>query len=326
MKRSRITTYLLGVVIGCLLLTIIPKPDKSDREPHPWHAQTAPYGYYPKTVSDDLGRSIMFKDQPRNLVSLAPSVTSMLAYMDLADHLVGATDFCPVPEGLNPYRIGNLSQPAIESIVALRPDLVIGSEMTPIDVYKKIEAAGIQTFVFKHEQVSDVLRDMKWLSLILGVPGYGVEAVSHLESRVEKVQEVVDLHASRKPGSVLIYDLQTLGSAGEGSWPHDLMLQAGARSAVTASASAWPTLSRESLVAADPDIIFLASASKGLESSLMEFKEDPVWRQLKAVQTGFVRVLPENSVVIPGPGMIDAMEFMAEVIDEWRKGPGSEAP
>jgi ABC-type Fe3+-hydroxamate transport system substrate-binding protein len=61
----------------------------------------------------------------RRVVSLVPSLTEAVAPSGL---LVGATDWCVFPPGLAVERVGGTKNPAIDRIVALRPDLVLANE------------------------------------------------------------------------------------------------------------------------------------------------------------------------------------------------------
>src|SRR5205809_8119897 len=58
------------------------------------------------------------------VVSLVPSLTETLFAIGAGDSVVGITDFCIVPEGLDRPRIGGTKTAAIARIRELRPDLV----------------------------------------------------------------------------------------------------------------------------------------------------------------------------------------------------------
>ena len=66
---------------------------------------------------------------PQRIVSTAPSITEMLYALGLGDRVVGVTTFCHYPpEAARKPKIGNYLRPDIETIVALRPDLVIAEK------------------------------------------------------------------------------------------------------------------------------------------------------------------------------------------------------
>ena len=315
MNKRRLTIYLLGVLLGCIILLLIPRKPKQPAEPHPWAAQTAPYGYYPRTVSDDLGRDVELARQPRLLVSLAPSITDMMASMGMADHLVGITRWCDNAQVADVPRIGGLDSPDIERILELRADLVVGTEMTPSSVYERLAAVGVPAIAFRHQGLDDVLNDMRQLSLILGVPRLGLEATSRLEARQQAIVDALPPGGSR-PTVAVLYDFDTFGSAGKGTWVNDLLLALRLDNIAAAAQSPWPTLSRESVLAQDPDYIILPrprdpAEGRALDARINMMKADPVWSRLRAVAEGRIVILSPNSLSVPGPRAIRTLEEIA---------------
>ncbi|MGC9973753.1 MAG: helical backbone metal receptor, partial [Bryobacteraceae bacterium] len=64
--------------------------------------------------------------EPGRIVSTSPSITEMLYALGLGARVVGVTTFCHYPpEAAGKPKIGNYLQPNLETIVALRPDLVV---------------------------------------------------------------------------------------------------------------------------------------------------------------------------------------------------------
>ncbi|MEU6308128.1 helical backbone metal receptor, partial [Streptomyces chartreusis] len=61
------------------------------------------------------------------VVSLVPSLTEAVA-VSAPGALVGATDWCSHPVGLDVTRVGGTKNPKVDRIVALAPDLVIANE------------------------------------------------------------------------------------------------------------------------------------------------------------------------------------------------------
>lgn len=316
MNKRRLTIYFMGVLLGCILLALIPRKPHEPVKPHPWIAQTAPHGYYPRTLTDDIGRTVTLREQPRLIVSLAPSVTDMLVAMGMADHLVGVTRWCDAPEVAQVERIGGLDSPDIEKIAALQADLVIGTEMTPPGIYERIGSVHIPALAFKHQGFDDVLADMRTLALEMGVPRLGLEAVEQLEAQRAKILASVPQRET-KPVAVVLYDLDTLGSAGRGTWVNDLLVSLHIHNLAAEAQSPWPALSKEALVSRDPDFIILpkpvdADDARRLAAQIAALKDDPVWGGIRAVREDHIIVLPPNLLSVPGPRSMQALEAIAE--------------
>src|SRR5262249_1972303 len=79
-------------------------------------------------VRDDVGRQVVVPAYPRRIVSLAPSVTQMLFALGAGDRVVGVTDQCDDPAAARSRpRVGGMVKPDWESVVRLRPDLIVAS-------------------------------------------------------------------------------------------------------------------------------------------------------------------------------------------------------
>jgi iron complex transport system substrate-binding protein len=64
--------------------------------------------------------------QPQRMISTSPSITEMLYALGLGNRVVGVTSYCHFPpEVRDKPQIGNYLRPDLETIVALRPDLVV---------------------------------------------------------------------------------------------------------------------------------------------------------------------------------------------------------
>ena len=79
-------------------------------------------------MTDMLGRRVRVPDHAVRIVSLAPSITETVFVLGDGDRLVGVTDYCDYPpEATRKPRVGGISTPSFEAILALRPDLVIAT-------------------------------------------------------------------------------------------------------------------------------------------------------------------------------------------------------
>jgi ABC-type Fe3+-hydroxamate transport system substrate-binding protein len=103
---------------------------------------------------------------PRRVVSLVPSVTESLFDLDLGDRLVAVTDYCvrPADKVARLRKVGGTKNPDIETIIALRPDLVIMNreENRKADA-EALQAAGIPLWVatpYTVKQAIDLLWDI----------------------------------------------------------------------------------------------------------------------------------------------------------------------
>jgi ABC-type Fe3+-hydroxamate transport system substrate-binding protein len=101
-------------------------------------------------------------------VSLVPSLTEAVA---ATGRLVGATDFCTHPSGLDIARVGGTKWPDVDAVRALRPDLVLANaeENRPEDV-GALRDAGIAVWVTYPRTVPDALTSLARMFAAMGEP------------------------------------------------------------------------------------------------------------------------------------------------------------
>ena len=83
------------------------------------------------TVLDDARQKIEITRAPQRIVSLLPSLTETVCALGQCQRLVGVDRYSNWPESIKTLpRMGGGIDPNLESIVALRPDLVLAAGST----------------------------------------------------------------------------------------------------------------------------------------------------------------------------------------------------
>jgi len=81
-------------------------------------------------IKDQLNRTIEFNFPPKKIISLVPSQSELLWYLDLKNELVGITKFCIHPKEM--FRsikiIGGTKKVKINEIKKINPDLIIANK------------------------------------------------------------------------------------------------------------------------------------------------------------------------------------------------------
>jgi iron complex transport system substrate-binding protein len=316
----RIKIYLVGVLLGCILLAVMPRPfgrtererDESRREPH---------GLYPIVLTDGLGREITVDQPPARLISLAPSVTEILFALGAGERLIANTRFCNYPEAaLGVFKIGDMRHPDIETMVQLRPGMVVGTVLSPLSLYERMEGVGLVSVAFEHAGLEGVLSDIRILGQVVGLPGEALRLTRRIEARRDRVLAAVAARQGlKRPRVILLYDLEQLSSAGKNSWPGDFIEMCGGENIAAQAQSAWPRLSPEALVASDPEVVIFAVESdersrRAAELAVAALPVHRFWAHTAAVREN--RVVRVNKALfdVPGPRMVDALEAVAGAV------------
>ncbi|MFF3606169.1 helical backbone metal receptor [Streptomyces sp. NPDC002463] len=106
----------------------------------------------------------------RRVVSLVPSLTETVA-VTAPGLLVGATDWCSHPAGLDVARVGGTKNPDVAAIATLRPDLVLANEeenrAPDLDA---LRAAGIDVLVTEIRTLDQAFRELERVLAACGAP------------------------------------------------------------------------------------------------------------------------------------------------------------
>ncbi|OYO20759.1 cobalamin-binding protein [Enemella dayhoffiae] len=127
---------------------------------------------------DDLGHPVPLPQPPQRICSLVPSLTEALA-ATTPERLVGATDWCTHPADLDVRgvrRVRGTKNPNLDSIRALRPDLVVANqeENRELDV-QRLRDSGIAVWVTRIESLADAFHSIGRLcteGLGVGIPDW----------------------------------------------------------------------------------------------------------------------------------------------------------
>lgn len=267
-------------------------------------------------VRDAVGRTVEVPPEPRRIVSLAPNLTEMLFALGLGERVAGVTDFCDwPPEVAAKPRIGGVINPSLETIVALRADLVLATaDGNRSEDVKRLSALGVAVYTIDTRSIGEVLRSLVTIGELTGRAGRARELAAELERRREAVRERI---AGRPPVSVFVaIDRAPLISAGDGTFVGEMVTLAGGRNIAGASPIKYPVFSLERLLAEDPDVI-LDAADPGPVSApelLARWRSLPGATALAAYRRGRMISVGQGSFFRPGPRIMDSLEQLAAIL------------
>jgi iron complex transport system substrate-binding protein len=275
----------------------------------------SPEAAFPLTLTDDAGREVMLDADPERIVSLAPSNTEIVCALDECAQLVGVTDFDDYPaEVADIDKVVNQAQVDVEAVVAAEPDLVIaaGNELTPTPVIEQLTELGLPVLTLYPETLDEIYADIELVGQALDRGDEASALVEDMEDRVATVEDAVSgLERPRAFYEVSVFE-GVIYTAGEGSFLASLITTAGGEP-ITGDALST-SIELEDLVAADPELILLGSATYDSTITPESVAARPGWESMTAVVDG--RIVPINDIIVsrPGPRIVDGLEALAEAI------------
>ncbi|MGL4760678.1 MAG: ABC transporter substrate-binding protein [Sarcina sp.] len=254
---------------------------------------------------------------PQRAVTLSQFMTEMLLALDLGDRMVGTAllDNEILPEFKEAYdkipelEIGEGHSISKEGFVALEPDFVSGWEMSvsdettgsPEDLVKD----DIYPFVLKSlagtATVETVYEDFEALGKMFAVEDKAVQVISNMKAEIAKVQENLEKTEGEKP-RVLIYDSGEKDAMVVGAGlPNNLIELAGGNNIYGDLKNAYETVSFESIVEKNPEVILVTEFLVGdkAEDKIKFLKSHPGLKDVDAIKNDKIFVV-ELADLSPG--------------------------
>ncbi|MGY1604463.1 helical backbone metal receptor [Geodermatophilus sp. SYSU D00815] len=186
---------------------------------------------------------------PRRVVSLVPSLTEAIA-ATAPGLLVGATDWCTHPAGLEVARVGGTRWPDVDRVLALRPDLVVANaEENRDEDVAALRAAGVPVRLTAPATVDGALDSLRRLCAALGHPDppwlRAARAAWRPPPSLPPVRAVVPIW--RRPWMVL----------GRDTFAGDVLARLGVVNVFARHADRYPRLTPAEVAAVDADLVVL---------------------------------------------------------------------
>jgi iron complex transport system substrate-binding protein len=265
---------------------------------------------FPTSVTDFQGRSVAISKRPERIVSIGPSNTEFLFALGAGDRVVGDDDFSDEPAAAKTKEHVGGVKVNVEKVVSLKPDLIITVKFSDGTI-EALSQTGAAVLVVDPQGLADVTRIATMLGKAVGANGEGLakDIQDKLDALKAKTATAPKLKVFDEEDAS---DLTKLYTVGPGSFLNDLITLAGGTNIAAAAKSAYPTISSEEVVRADPDVIVLDDAAYGV--AVADVAKRPGWAALSAVKNGRVYPLDANLMSRPGPRVAEAAMALAKLI------------
>jgi iron complex transport system substrate-binding protein len=265
-----------------------------------------------RTVKDQTGRNVNVPNKPHRLVSLAPNITEIVYALGLGKELVGDTDYCDFPpEAKNKLHVGTMVNPSLERIVALKPDLALGTpEANRRETADQLERLGIPLYGVTASTLVGTLASIEDLGRILGRAAEAESLVREMQARIDRVEKRIE--GQPKPKVLFVVWYRPLITVGPNTFIADVIRAAGGTPIGENLKGEWPRLTLEELLPQNPDVILLPK-TESFSPSTEEFQSLPGWKDLRAVKERRMYFVSE-AIERPGPRLVDALEELANIL------------
>lgn len=257
----------------------------------------------------------------QRIITLAPSITETVFALGLADNVIAVTDYCDFPaEVLDLPKVGGFTDPNMEAIVALQPDLVIllANQQRTVE---QLQQLNIATLTVYNTTLDDIKNTIHTLGQRTQQQTQAQQLLTNINNNISLIKKKV---AGLSRPNVMITMGHSIGSeqiksiyiAGQNDFYNDLINLAGGRNAYQSQYPKVPSLSIEGIMQLNPQVIFdvfpdADDHSADLEQVLQQ------WHKLEyidAIKNDRVHIVEESYATIPGPRIFLLLEQFARLI------------
>jgi iron complex transport system substrate-binding protein len=254
---------------------------------------------------------------PARVVALAPNLAEIAADIGAAPRLVGVSSYGSRPRGADSaVAVGGFTDPSIERIIALRPDLVLGVPLQR-PALDSCAAAGLRTLEVPCQTVDDVIRAYEIIGRTLGLAEAAGQRRDELLRRLEAIRAT--WQGRTRPRTLFLLglagdDLRQVFPVARGNFGDELLEIAGGRNVLERQV---PAIGVETVVALAPEVIVEVAMDSEGGAERRRDGASPFWSRLgaiPAVQSGRVHSLEASSLLVPGPRIADGAALLAGLL------------
>ena len=249
---------------------------------------------------DDAGDTVTLATPARRVVSLIPASTELLFAIGAGDLVQGRTRWCDYPAAAAAVPdLGDGIQPSLEAILARQPDLVVlyrSPQNTAVrEALGRLGVPVVQLSI-------DRLADFERASHLLGtLTGHEAGADSMLAVFHAQLDSATTPPAGSGPSVLILVWDQPPMTVGSGSYLSEIVTRAGGRNLFADIAASSATVSVESVVDRNPDVVLVTSEDTPAFARRAEWQTVPAVRERR-----FVRVIG-SAFSRPSPRTPDAI-------------------
>lgn len=189
--------------------------------------------------------------------------------------------------------LGQDTQPNLEKLLSLKPDLILGSDSSQEQIYDRLSqiAPTVLTKWSGEWTPNSWKEDFKLYAEALGESDAAEQVLQNYNQRTVEFKEKMGDRLSRTQVSVLHFEPGQVRIYMKASYIGGVLQDCGLPRPTAQDKDEWSELiSLERLSDANGDVIFVTQIDPE-ETAYQQFTENPLWQQLKAVQSNQVHLV-----------------------------------
>jgi iron complex transport system substrate-binding protein len=256
---------------------------------------------------------------PARIISLAPNLTEILYDLELGERVIAVSRYCNYPPAVKAKpKIGGMSNPSLEAIVVMRPEMVVlTDDGNPRAIERRLRQLGVRTHVFRAKRLNDLPREIRALGTALDVYGLADQRAGRIESVIRRYAEKAQSSAGHTPQKVLfVVQPDPLLVAGPGTAIDDVLKLLGLQNIAADAKTQYPRYSLEEVIRQSPDIIFIGKAHDAVMAQSRRLLSK--LSRVDAVRLGRVYYIGDPLFRL-GPRITEGIAEIAGIVEKMEK-------
>ena len=248
------------------------------------------------------------------IISIAPATTEIACALGLEDDLVAVSTFCDYPPGVkSKEKVGSFSDPNIEKVLVLKPDIILATGLEQAQVVGKLKKIGLKVMVSDPKTFRELYDSVLAIGKACGKEKEAVTLINKMKKTISSVSAKVALiEPDKRPKVYFEIWHDPIMTAGKGSFVDEMITIAGGVNITSDAPRPFSQFSPELIVKRDPDVIILGYMVKG-EGAAESLSKRFGWDKIRAVKQNRVYDdIDPNMLFRPGPRLADAVVQLNE--------------
>jgi iron complex transport system substrate-binding protein len=257
---------------------------------------------------------------PQRIITLAPHLSELVDAAGGADRLVSVSAFSNLPESVKQLPVTSDARSIdLEKMKSLRPDLIIywlgGTSESQIQSIKKTFNKDVQFISVQPKKLLDIATDIETIGKALGTDSGAKKNADALRSKIAALNTKQKNTGERKVRVFYQVWAQPLMTLNQDHIIGDIIQRCGGEQLFANEKVLVPTVSREAVIKANPEIIFTAVDSAKMNTDWSMWSS---FLQLAATKNRAFIDLDGDIISRPSPRIMQGAEKICTEINKVR--------
>lgn len=260
-------------------------------------------------VEDATGERVVLSVPAKRVISLAPHITETVYAAGAGEALVGTVSYSDFPEAAEKLpRVGSYDSLSYESLVALKPDLVLAwGSGNGKETVARLRALGLTVFVEEPRSLEDVAHSLRVFGKLLGTEPYAEQGARSFLESLDRLRRQYTA-ADKLSVYYQIWDEPLLTLNGD-HLISDVIRLCGGSNVFADSIALVTRISAESVIRANPQVIIASGMDKARPEWLDNWRR---WRSMQAVANDQLYFVPPDVLQRHTPRIIEGATAICE--------------